>query len=117
MEPCSKAQAKQSRQEEQQGEMAEEDVEVSYGDNEPEESRGGEWPLSPDHSGMEDMKSGVLEQVQKEEAQTLHERKFSHMTVNQESQDRGSGVCGERWDIRCYSLFQHNKIQSCTFQV
>lgn len=100
MEPCSEGQAKQSRQEEQRGEIVEEHVEVSYGDNEPAES-GGEWPSSPDQSGMEDLTSeAVLEQVQKEEMQTRHEKKrFSHMTVKQGSRCQGSGVCGQEWDI------------------
>lgn len=102
-ESCSEGQAEQSRQEEQQGEIAEEDVEVSCRDDEPAENGGGEWPSSPDHSGLENVTSeGVQEQVQKLEMQ-----RFSHRTVNQKSQ--GSGVCGQEWDVRCDQSFQHNK--------
>ncbi|XP_026223813.1 protein polyglycylase TTLL10 isoform X2 [Anabas testudineus] len=89
-ESCSEGQAEQSREEEQQGEIAEEDVEVSCRDDEPAENGGGEWPSSPDHSGLENVTSeGVQEQVQKLEMQ-----RFSHRTVNQKSQgSEVTGVC------------------------
>lgn len=85
----------------QGGEIVEEHVDVLFGDNEPAESGGGECPSSPDRRGMEDVTSeAVLEQVQKEEMQTQHEKKrFWHMTDKQGSRYQGSGVCGQEWDI------------------
>ncbi|XP_067447666.1 protein polyglycylase TTLL10 isoform X2 [Thunnus thynnus] len=99
VEPCSEGQA----EEKQQGEEVEkEEVDVPCRDNLPagrprQEEPGGERPLSPDHSGMQEVTSeGGLEQVQREEMQTQEERKrFTNMTVNQQNRDRGavSGAC------------------------
>lgn len=105
MEPCSEGRAEETRLEKRQGEEAEkEEVEVPCRDNQPavslmqKEEPGGERPSSPDRSGMQEVTSkGGLEQVQSEEKQTQKKRKrFSRMTVNQESRDRGSGVCREK---------------------
>ncbi|TKS77200.1 Protein polyglycylase TTLL10 [Collichthys lucidus] len=102
VEPCSEGRAEETRLVKRQGEEAEkEEVEVPCGDNQPavslmqKEEPGGERPSSPDRSGMQKVTSkGGLEQVQSEEKQTQKKRKrFSRMTVNQESRDRGSGAC------------------------
>lgn len=127
MEPCSDVQAEETGPEKQQGDEAEkEEVEVPCGDNQPAGSLGqeepeGKQPWSPDHSGMQEATSeSGLEQVQREETRTQKAREvFSDMSVNQESQDRGSGVCRGRWDVKCdvicYSchmlILQHYKIQ------
>ncbi|XP_035513383.1 protein polyglycylase TTLL10 [Morone saxatilis] len=105
VEPSSEGQAEETRLQKQRGEGAETEelVEVPCGDNQPtgslrhEEEPGGEQPSSPDHSGMQEVTSeGGLEQVQREETQTQEKReRFSHITFNQESRDRGSvsGAC------------------------
>ncbi|XP_075958196.1 protein polyglycylase TTLL10 [Anarhichas minor] len=100
MEPCSDVQAEETGLEKQQGDEAEkEEVEVPCGDNQPAGSLGqeepeGKQPSSPDHSGMQEATSeSGLEQVQREETRTQKAREvFSDMSVNQESQDRGSGL-------------------------
>ncbi|KAM9351234.1 protein polyglycylase TTLL10 [Symphorus nematophorus] len=101
VEPCSEGRAEETGLEKQQEEEAEkEEVEVPCGDNQParglgqEEEPGGERPSSPDHNGMQEVTSEEeLEQVQREETQTQDKRqRFSHMTVNQESRDRGTGA-------------------------
>lgn len=105
VEPCGAAQAEETRLQKQQEEEAEkEGMEVPCGDNQPsgnlrqEEEPGGERPPSPDHSGMQEVTSeGGLEQVRRVETQTQERReRFSHMTVKQDSWDRGSGVWREK---------------------
>ncbi|XP_049921743.1 protein polyglycylase TTLL10 [Epinephelus moara] len=98
VEPCGEGQAEETGLERQQGEEAEEEeVEVLCGDSQPagslrQEEPPREQPLSPDHSGMQEVTlEGGLEQVQREETQTREKReRFSHVIVNQESRDRGS---------------------------
>ncbi|XP_041802004.1 protein polyglycylase TTLL10 [Chelmon rostratus] len=99
VEPCGAAQAEETRLQKQQEEEAEkEGMEVPCGDTQPsgnlrqEEEPGGERPPSPDHSGMQEVTSeGGLEQVRRVETQTQERReRFSHMTVKQDSWDRGS---------------------------
>lgn len=121
----SEGQAEETRLEKQQGEVAEkEDVEVPCGDNQPagglrqEEELGGKWPSSPDHSGMQEVTSkGGVEQAQREKMQTQEKReRFSHLTNNQESRDKVSGVWREKWEVKCDVLFlpyvdPHHKIQ------
>lgn len=97
VEPCSEGQTEETGLENQKGEEAEkEEVEVPCGDNQPagslrQEEPGGERPSC---SSMQEVTSeGGLEQVQREETQTQEKReRFSRMTVNHESRDRGSGV-------------------------
>lgn len=129
VEPCGEGQAGKIGLEKQQEEEAEkEEVEDPCGDNRPagtqrQEEEPGERPSSPDHNGMQEVtsKSG-LGQIQREETQTQEKREsFSHISVNQETQHRGSGVWKEKRnlkrDIICSSfhidpLLEQNKIQS-----
>ncbi|XP_076597811.1 protein polyglycylase TTLL10 [Chaetodon auriga] len=103
VEPCSVGQAEGTRLQKQEEEAEKEEVEVPCGDNQSvgnlrqEEEPRGEEPLSPDHGGMQEVTSeGGPEPVQRVETQTQERRgRFSHMTVDQESWDRGSvsGAC------------------------
>ncbi|XP_028439794.1 protein polyglycylase TTLL10 isoform X1 [Perca flavescens] len=94
VEPYSEGQA-----EEQQGaEVVKKEVEVPCVDNQPvgklRQEEPGEQPSSPDHSGLREVTSeGGLEQVQRKDTQKKRDR-FSHMTVKQESRDRGSAGAG-----------------------
>ncbi|XP_058497819.1 protein polyglycylase TTLL10 isoform X1 [Solea solea] len=94
-ESCSEGQGEDTRLEKKQDEgMEKEEVEVPRHNNTPSESKVlKEVPL--DHSVTQGViPECVLEQVQREEIQTLADRKrISHMNVNQESRVRGSGVC------------------------
>ncbi|XP_029013265.1 protein polyglycylase TTLL10 isoform X2 [Betta splendens] len=75
VEPCSEAQAKQSGR----VEAADDHVDASHRHNE------------PDRSGTDDGTSGVLEQVQREEAR--ENKKLPHFTVKQRSHAPGTGTC------------------------
>ncbi|XP_070696213.1 protein polyglycylase TTLL10 [Pempheris klunzingeri] len=95
VEPRSEGQTEETGHEKEQGEEAEkEEVEVPCRDNQPagslrQEEPGGERPSSHDHSGMQ-------EEVQGEETEERTQEKrerLPHMTVNQESHERGSGAC------------------------
>ncbi|XP_044068342.1 protein polyglycylase TTLL10 isoform X3 [Siniperca chuatsi] len=114
VEPCSEGQAGGTGLEKQQGEEAQkEEVEVPCGDNQPagslrQEKPGGERLTSRDHSAIQEVTSeGGLEKVQREETQTQEKgERSSHMTVNHESQDRGSvsGACLVKRYLRKRSL-------------
>ncbi|XP_032376306.1 protein polyglycylase TTLL10 isoform X2 [Etheostoma spectabile] len=88
---------REGQADEQQGEEAtKKEVEVPFGDNQPlgilRQEEPGEEPLSPYLSVMQEVTSeGGLVQVQREKTQKKRER-FPHMTVKQESRDRGSGA-------------------------
>lgn len=101
VERSSEGRADETGLEKQQEEVAEKgEVEVPCGHNQPagslalEEELGGNQPLSPDCTGMQEVtsKEGV-EQAQREKMQTQEKReRFSHMTNHQESRDKVSGV-------------------------
>ncbi|KAI3357133.1 hypothetical protein L3Q82_015596 [Scortum barcoo] len=101
VEPCAEGQAEDTRLENQQGEEVEkEEVEVACRDSQlggslRQEEPGGERPLSSDHVDMQEVTSeGEPERVCREETQTQEKRhSISHMAVNHERRDRGSGGC------------------------
>uniref|UniRef100_UPI0037E7CA15 protein polyglycylase TTLL10 n=1 Tax=Semicossyphus pulcher TaxID=241346 RepID=UPI0037E7CA15 len=112
VELCSEGRAWEKQQEE---ETQKEDVEVPCGQYQPacslrQEKPAGEQPLSPDQSGMQEVISeGGLEQGQREEPQ-----RFSHMTVSQEIQDRGSetGACMVE---RCFRRSFPRGLSTCSY--
>ncbi|XP_026187794.1 protein polyglycylase TTLL10 isoform X2 [Mastacembelus armatus] len=98
VESCNEGQANETH-EKQEGEEADEEVNVSCGVNQPkgslsEAATGGELPSPPDFSSMQEMRSvGGLEEVKREKTETRQERKRFIHTTDRESQQRGSGPC------------------------
>lgn len=110
VEPSSEGRADETGLEKQQEEVAEKgEVEVPCGHNQPARSLAlevelrGNQPLSPDRTGMQEVSSKEgAEQAQREKMQTQEKReRFSHMTNNQKSRDKVSGVWRKKWDAKC----------------